>query len=319
LTQSTKGSRDVRPARHRIVTQGTHPGERRRVWVIRVNPQGVIRDDTLARTRSGFGWDLCSRACASQRTPRLVSERTPHEEEGRGPVCEDGHPATPTELRSSLRARLQSDEENVRFLMRIRGRVRSVGTATERDSPTHERSWTNNGESSATATVCRRGATVIRASSKLGHSARNDMKATSKGNKAQGGQANERPNTALAGTDRPAEQGLEGPRPSDTTKRRSWKRRRREAADRRRRKVRGGKGRGDAHRTGWKRLELRVGRVLRGVRTSMRETAVRVTSTERRQQWHRSRGWRHTNEAEETHRTLRLAARCNKLASPSSP
>jgi hypothetical protein len=44
-----------------------------------------------------------------------------------------------------------------------------------------------------------------------------------------------------------AEQSLEGPRPFDTTERRSWKRRRSEAADRRRRKVRGGKGRGDAH------------------------------------------------------------------------
>lgn len=43
------------------------------------------------------------------------------------------------------------------------------------------------------------------------------MKAASKGNKAQGGEANRRPNTATAGTDPNAEQGLEGQGPFDTT------------------------------------------------------------------------------------------------------
>jgi len=75
-----------------------------------------------------------------------------------------------------------------------------------------------------------------------GPNARMDSKATSKGNKAQEGQANGRAHNAFDGTDCPAEQGLGGPIPRRydpngeagngvITK----------VADRRRRKVRGGK------------------------------------------------------------------------------
>jgi len=46
--------------------------------------------------------------------------------------------------------------------------------------------------------------------------ARNERQATSEGNKAQEGEADEHPNTVFDGTDSLTEQGLEGPPPIDT-------------------------------------------------------------------------------------------------------
>lgn len=114
---------------------------------------------------------------------------------------------------------------------------------------------------------------------------RNGQKATSKGNKAQEGQADERPQQARAGTDCPAEQGLGGPIPrrydnnDDAGNGGIGK-----VADRRRRKVRGGK---DARRRASAAGEENPSRGMKldaGKRPSDDQQG-------RPQQWGRTRGW----------------------------
>ena len=83
-------------------------------------------------------------------------------------------------------------------------------------------------------------------------------------------------------------------------------------ADRRRQKVRGGKDHGDVER-------LQAGGILRGVRKSMRGTANPSDQQETVSAMAALSGQAPPDQAEETHRTLRLAAERNKSASPSSP
>jgi len=83
-------------------------------------------------------------------------------------------------------------------------------------------------------------------------------------------------------------------------------------ADRWKRRVRGGNDYGDVER-------LRAGGILRGVRRTMRGNRHPREQQRTRSAMASLSGLTPPDEAEETHRTLRLAAGCNKPASPSSP
>ena len=200
------GPRDVRPARHRLF-EGYPPG---RTKTSRGRPLDAARhrsDDTLANT--------CSRRTrddllAFGPTPRGVRHRwCPKEhhtrEGGRRNVCEDVTRATPREPEVFVGGNIDGSDGSANTGLRgkffgtcsRRGIVgfprrlgpRAPGPETARSAshrPTRDRGPTMDG-TDATATVCSRGATVMQGIIEARPSARMDRKATSKGNKAQGG------------------------------------------------------------------------------------------------------------------------------------
>ena len=104
---------------------------------------------------------LAFRADTSRCPPPMVSERTPHEEGGRRNVCEGVTRATPANPKSRRwqhrRMRRERDRPARQLLRKLqptrnrripevtRAASARTGNGTERVSPTHERSWTNNG------------------------------------------------------------------------------------------------------------------------------------------------------------------------------
>ena len=176
-----------------------------------------------------------------------------------------------------------------------------------RAKPRPERSSTARSESTARSVLTRR----VR---NPGHARRVvRLKAASKGNKAQGGQAVAHPNTVRAGTDLLAEQGPEGRQSlRNRQQRRGWQRQRRDGRGWSVRQVREGNGRGDT-------VRLREGKVLRGVRNTVRESRDRGDRHRTDQRWSSRRGRQPPGSTAETHRTPRLAAGCNKPASPPPP
>lgn len=120
------------------------------------------RNDTLAKSRYPPRRVCGLRATTSRWTSTMVSERTPHEEcESTARSRERNRviPAIPkvppmatsneaTGLRPACAAPSQEDaaRRGIRRIPEQSGRERTgTGHGTERVSPTHERSWTNNG------------------------------------------------------------------------------------------------------------------------------------------------------------------------------
>lgn len=154
---TSEGTRDVRPARHRLSGRAPTLQDEDEHGSSDANRKANVVMTPSRRC-------LHLRAGTSRCPLQMVSERTPHEEGGsanrlrrrtratpRGSEgIDDGNigdrDGTATDLRGSIRRMLQTDEEHVGFPRRLGSRARSeTGTARSDVSPTHERSWENNG------------------------------------------------------------------------------------------------------------------------------------------------------------------------------
>jgi hypothetical protein len=100
----------------------------------------------------------------------------------------DAHDEDAADLRNVIRWMMELDEENVEFPRQLGSRVHRIRTrhGARLTDPREivEQQWMGRTRLQRYAGAERR---RCRASSKLGRNARTDMKATSKGNKAQGG------------------------------------------------------------------------------------------------------------------------------------
>jgi len=219
----TKRSRDVRPARRPMRTR-VPTLESRRARVIRSAPRGATAMTpsraALARRRSSPRGEHQRRV--SERRPRRggwvdePSVRTnsgdsPHQQSPSDAGASNPRDFAPTAERSLVRSDHPSDRrvtEATRSASAREGRTARSGL-----SSTHERSW---GTQMGGTSRLRRAETGTRAAQGAvtsGPNESSDTKATSKGNKAQEGQANEDLNREFDGTDCSAEKSLGGPVP----------------------------------------------------------------------------------------------------------
>jgi len=185
------GPRDVRPARHRLF-EGYPPGRTKTSLGRPSRPQGIDRT-TPSRNACISGRRLAVSATDGVRKNTTRGRRSTERLRRRLP----GDPPRTRSLRRWKHRRVRREREadlRGRFLQPTRNRrIPEVTRAASAQDPErhgarltdHERSCKDGTD--ATATVCRRGATVAQGAIEARRSARIDRKATSKGNKAQGG------------------------------------------------------------------------------------------------------------------------------------
>jgi len=319
-----KRPRDVRPARHPMRPREPTLASRR----ARVTRRTSREADRMTPSKAALARRRRLHLAVNANTG--LRKKTPTRKEIRRTVCEDGFGRIPAPAKSKRcwsepPTRLRTDgrkvpgtkrrtERSASLSRRLEPRARGQVTARSGLSSTHEKiagnkEWEGRrGCGEPRRDESGAGRREVRSERKNGHEG--DLG----GEKAQEGQASGSPNTALDGTDCPAEQSLGGPVPRQIRPRRRML----ETALSRRSRIDGEekseeeKGRGDAHR-------LQGRRVLRGVRASMRGIA---PSGDRQGTPHASgalSGPATADASKETHRTPGLAAGCNKPASPPSP